>query len=160
MWLFFGEAVLYYASENQRAASYLLFPLQAPCLRWEWVTGSIVSNVILQLLLYTEEKNGVTSSWTGSLKVQGSFHSTGLAVTSKFPRSSNLCTLTIASADPKSIAANKQVELEVLQDGLPPFSLLSYSYSPLKEHKYNIHSSFTPLSSTAPSSAGSPRMVF
>ncbi|KAK4777099.1 hypothetical protein SAY86_005787 [Trapa natans] len=101
------------------------------------------------------------SQFFHSIKLlQGSFHSTGLAVTSKFPRSSNPCTLTIASADPKSIAANKQVELEVLQDGLPPFSLLSYSYSPLKEHKYNIHSSFSPLSSTAPSSAGSPRMVF
>lgn len=43
--------------------------------------------------------------------LQGSFTSTGLVVSSKLPRSSDLYTLTIASADPKSISAGKPVEL-------------------------------------------------
>ncbi|RZC26719.1 putative signal peptidase complex subunit 2 [Glycine soja] len=39
----------------------------------------------------------------------GSFTSTGLVVSSKLPRFSDMYTLTIASADPKSISANDQV---------------------------------------------------
>lgn len=42
---------------------------------------------------------------------QGSFNSTGLVVSSKLPRFSDMYTLTIASADPKSISANKPVVL-------------------------------------------------
>ncbi|KAL9260873.1 Signal peptidase complex subunit 2-like protein [Drosera capensis] len=41
----------------------------------------------------------------------GSFNTTGLIVSSKLPRFSDLYTLSIASADPKSISANKPVEL-------------------------------------------------
>ncbi|MFQ6647134.1 hypothetical protein Gotur_019924 [Gossypium turneri] len=41
----------------------------------------------------------------------GSVTSTGLVVSSKLPRFSDLYTLTIASADPKSISAGKPVEL-------------------------------------------------
>ena len=41
--------------------------------------------------------------------LQGSFTSTGLVVSSKLPRFSDMYTLTIASADPKSISANDQV---------------------------------------------------
>lgn len=42
--------------------------------------------------------------------MQGSFNSTGLVVSSKMPRFSDLYTLTIASADPKSKAAKDPVE--------------------------------------------------
>lgn len=41
---------------------------------------------------------------------QGSFTSTGLVVSSKLPRFSDLYTLTVASADPKSISAGQPVE--------------------------------------------------
>lgn len=41
--------------------------------------------------------------------MQGAF-STGLVVSSKLPRFSDLYTLTVASADPESISANKPVE--------------------------------------------------
>ncbi|MQK22457.1 hypothetical protein EI013_29240, partial [Escherichia coli] len=39
----------------------------------------------------------------------GSFTTTGLVVSSKLPRFSDIYTLTIASADPKSISANEPV---------------------------------------------------
>ncbi|PNY03187.1 putative signal peptidase complex subunit 2-like protein, partial [Trifolium pratense] len=42
---------------------------------------------------------------------QGSFTSTGLVVSSKLPRFSDLYTLTVESADPKSISANEPVHL-------------------------------------------------
>ncbi|KAK4761278.1 hypothetical protein SAY87_006171 [Trapa incisa] len=67
----------------------------------------IVFNVILQLLTYTKEKNAIMFTYPPT----GSFTSTGLIVSSKLPRCSDLYTLTIASADPKSISANKTVEL-------------------------------------------------
>lgn len=41
--------------------------------------------------------------------LQGSFNSTGLVVSSKLPRFSDMYTLTIASADPESISAQKPV---------------------------------------------------
>jgi len=44
-----------------------------------------------------------------SFLLQGSFTSTGLVVSSKLPRFSDMYTLTIASADPKSISANEPV---------------------------------------------------
>ncbi|XP_022865537.1 probable signal peptidase complex subunit 2, partial [Olea europaea var. sylvestris] len=40
----------------------------------------------------------------------GSFHTTGLVVTSKLPRFSDMYTLIIASADPESISAKPPVE--------------------------------------------------
>ncbi|KAK4493301.1 hypothetical protein RD792_017814 [Penstemon davidsonii] len=40
----------------------------------------------------------------------GSFNSTGLAITSKLPRFSDMYTLTITSADPQSISAKPPVE--------------------------------------------------
>ncbi|KAI3427879.1 uncharacterized protein J3R85_009121 [Psidium guajava] len=67
----------------------------------------IVFNGILQLLIYTKEKNAIMFTYPPV----GSFNSTGLAVSSKLPRFSDLYTLTIASADTKSISANKPVEL-------------------------------------------------
>jgi len=45
-----------------------------------------------------------------SFLLQGSFTSTGLVVSSKLPRFSDMYTLTIASADPKSISANEPVQ--------------------------------------------------
>ncbi|AQK63943.1 hypothetical protein Zm00014a_008642 [Zea mays] len=41
--------------------------------------------------------------------VKGSFSSNGLTVSSKFPRFSDMYTLTIASVNPQSIAANKPI---------------------------------------------------
>ena len=45
-----------------------------------------------------------------NFSVQGSFTSTGLVVSSKLPRFSDMYTLSIASADPKSISANETVQ--------------------------------------------------
>ena len=47
----------------------------------------------------------------GWLNTQGSFTSTGLVMSSKLPRFSDEYTLTIDSADPKSISAGKSVQL-------------------------------------------------
>lgn len=60
---------------------------------------------MLQLISYMKEKNVILFTHPPA----GSF-STGLVVSSKLPRFSDLYTLTIASADPKSISANKTVE--------------------------------------------------
>ncbi|XP_010244948.1 PREDICTED: probable signal peptidase complex subunit 2 [Nelumbo nucifera] len=65
----------------------------------------IVFNGLLQLIIYTKEKNAVLFTYP----LPGSFNSTGLVVSSTLPRFSDMYTLTIASADPKSISANKPV---------------------------------------------------
>lgn len=67
----------------------------------------IIFNGLLQLIVYTKEKNAILFTYPPV----GSFNSTGLVVSSKLPRFSDSYTLTIASADPKSIAAKKPVEL-------------------------------------------------
>ncbi|KAG4127767.1 hypothetical protein ERO13_D10G243900v2 [Gossypium hirsutum] len=67
----------------------------------------IVFNGVLQLVIYTKEKNAILFTYPTA----GSVTSTGLVVSSKLPRFSDLYTLTIASADPKSISAGKPVEL-------------------------------------------------
>ncbi|GMH07057.1 hypothetical protein Nepgr_008897 [Nepenthes gracilis] len=66
----------------------------------------IVLNVLLQLIINTKEKNAILFTYPPP----GSVTSTGLVVSSRLPRFSDLYTLTIASADPKSISANKPVE--------------------------------------------------
>ncbi|KAF5736596.1 signal peptidase complex subunit 2-like [Tripterygium wilfordii] len=66
----------------------------------------VVFNGLLQLIIYTKEKNAILFTYPP----EGSFTSTGLVVSSKLPRFSDLYTLTIASSDPKSISAGKQVE--------------------------------------------------
>ncbi|GMH19357.1 hypothetical protein Nepgr_021198 [Nepenthes gracilis] len=66
----------------------------------------IVLNVLLQLIINTKEKNAILFTYPPP----GSVTSTGLVVSSKLPRFSDLYTLTMASADPKSISANKPVE--------------------------------------------------
>ncbi|CAM8879189.1 unnamed protein product [Rhodiola kirilowii] len=67
----------------------------------------VVVNGLLQLIIFTKEKNAILFTHPP----EGSFTSTGLIVSSKLPRFSDLYTLTIASADPESISANKPVEL-------------------------------------------------
>ncbi|XP_024164981.1 probable signal peptidase complex subunit 2 [Rosa chinensis] len=69
------------------------------------IVSYIVINGVLQLISYMKEKNAILFTHPPV----GSF-STGLVVSSKLPRFSDLYTLTIASADPKSISANKPVE--------------------------------------------------
>ncbi|XP_074581096.1 signal peptidase complex subunit 2-like [Curcuma longa] len=66
----------------------------------------VVFNALLQFISYTKEKNAFlfTHPPAGS-------YSTGLVASSKLPRFSDIYTLTIASADPKSISANKPVVL-------------------------------------------------
>ncbi|XP_021295721.1 probable signal peptidase complex subunit 2 [Herrania umbratica] len=66
----------------------------------------IVFNGLLQLIIYTKEKNAILFTYPPT----GSVTSTGLVVSSKLPRFSDLYTLSIASADPKSISAGKPVE--------------------------------------------------
>ncbi|XP_059628031.1 signal peptidase complex subunit 2-like [Cornus florida] len=66
----------------------------------------IVFNGLLQLIIYTKEKNAILFTYPPT----GSFNSTGLMVSSKLPRFSDVYTLTIASADPKSISAKEPVE--------------------------------------------------
>ncbi|CAH8390633.1 unnamed protein product [Eruca vesicaria subsp. sativa] len=67
----------------------------------------VVLNGVLQLILYTKEKNAILFTYPP----EGSFTSTGLVVSSKMPRFSDEYTLTIDSADPKSISAGKSVQL-------------------------------------------------
>jgi len=66
----------------------------------------VIFNGLLQFIIYTKEKN--TILFTNPLA--GSFSSTGLAVSSKLARFSDMYTLCISSSDPKSIAANSPVE--------------------------------------------------
>jgi len=65
----------------------------------------VVLNVVLLILSYTKEKDAILFTHPP----MGSFNSTGLIISSKLPRFSDMYTLTIASADPQSISANKPV---------------------------------------------------
>ncbi|XP_023636505.1 probable signal peptidase complex subunit 2 [Capsella rubella] len=67
----------------------------------------VVLTAVMQLILYIKEKNAILFTYP----LEGSFTSTGLVVSSKLPRFSDQYTLTIDSADPKSISAGKSVEL-------------------------------------------------
>ncbi|EEF35484.1 microsomal signal peptidase 25 kD subunit, putative [Ricinus communis] len=58
------------------------------------------------LIIYTKEKNAILFTYPP----KGSYTSTGLVVSSKLPRFSDEYTLSIASADPKSISAGKPVQ--------------------------------------------------
>ncbi|XP_019258652.1 PREDICTED: probable signal peptidase complex subunit 2 [Nicotiana attenuata] len=66
----------------------------------------ILFNVILQLIIHTKEKNAILFTYPP----EGSFNSTGLIVSSKLPRFSDKYTLTVETADPKSISAKPKVE--------------------------------------------------
>ncbi|KAL1308059.1 probable signal peptidase complex subunit 2 [Arachis ipaensis] len=67
----------------------------------------VVFNGLLQLIIYTKEKDAILFTYPPA----GSFTSTGLVVSSKLPRFSDMYTLTIASADPKSVSAQEPVHL-------------------------------------------------
>ncbi|KAK9913689.1 hypothetical protein M0R45_037499 [Rubus argutus] len=71
-----------------------------------YVEDYVVLNGILQLVIYVKEKNAILFTYPP----KDSFTSTGLVVSSKLPRFSDLYTLEIASADPKSISANRPVQ--------------------------------------------------
>ncbi|KAL0666256.1 hypothetical protein Bca4012_028960 [Brassica carinata] len=71
------------------------------------IASYVVLNGVLQLILYTKEKNAILFT----NPPEGSFTSTGLVMSSKLPRFSDEYTLTIDSADPKSISAGKSVQL-------------------------------------------------
>ncbi|XP_022765043.1 probable signal peptidase complex subunit 2 isoform X3 [Durio zibethinus] len=66
----------------------------------------LLLGTIIILIIYAKEKHAILFTYPPA----GSVTSTGLVVSSKFPRFSDLYTLTIASADPKSISAGKPVE--------------------------------------------------
>ncbi|WZY90737.1 hypothetical protein YC2023_047472 [Brassica napus] len=92
----------------------------------------VVLNGVMQLILFTKEKNAILFTYPLEIKSgnmalaalvslvfaigavlffdNGSFTSTGLVVSSKLPRFSDDYTLTIDSADPKSISAGKSVQ--------------------------------------------------
>ncbi|KAJ9160265.1 hypothetical protein P3X46_025679 [Hevea brasiliensis] len=72
----------------------------------ESVSEYVVFNGLLQLIIYTKEKNAIMFTYPP----QGSYTSTGLVISSKLPRFSDDYTLSIASADPKSISAGKPVQ--------------------------------------------------
>ncbi|KAJ4768212.1 Microsomal signal peptidase 25 kDa subunit (SPC25) [Rhynchospora pubera] len=67
----------------------------------------VAFNLLLHFISYTKEKNAILFTYPPA----DSFSSTGLIVSSKLPRFEDMYTLTIASADPKSISANKTVHL-------------------------------------------------
>nr|GEU39163.1 leucine-rich repeat-containing protein [Tanacetum cinerariifolium] len=67
----------------------------------------VVFNGILQLIVYTKEKNAILFTYPPA---GSAYNSTGLMISSKMPRFSDKYTLTIASADPKSISAKPTVE--------------------------------------------------
>ncbi|CAL9232973.1 unnamed protein product [Arabidopsis halleri] len=66
----------------------------------------VVLTAVMQLILFIKEKNAILFTYP----LEGSFTSTGLVVSSKLPRFSDQYTLTIDSADPKSISAGKSVQ--------------------------------------------------
>ncbi|KAL1544817.1 signal peptidase complex subunit 2-like [Salvia divinorum] len=66
----------------------------------------VLFNGLLQLIINMKEKNAIVSTYPPP----DSFNSTGLVVTSKMPRFSDMYSLTIASADPQSISAKPSVE--------------------------------------------------
>jgi len=67
----------------------------------------VIFNILLQYIILTREKQHILFTHP----FPGSFSSTGLAISSKLPRHSDMYTLRIASADPLSKAAHPPVEL-------------------------------------------------
>ncbi|KAG0599894.1 hypothetical protein M758_12G185500 [Ceratodon purpureus] len=65
----------------------------------------VLFNVLLQYVILTKEKQHILFTHPKS------FSGTGLAISSKLPRYSDMYTLQIASADPEHIAAHPPVEL-------------------------------------------------
>nr|GMC59134.1 probable signal peptidase complex subunit 2 [Ipomoea batatas] len=71
-----------------------------------WLFRVLLLSALLLLIPYTKEKNAILFTYPPA----GSFSSTGLVVSSKLPRFSDMYTLMIASADPQSISAKPPVE--------------------------------------------------
>ncbi|KAK4722288.1 hypothetical protein R3W88_012521 [Solanum pinnatisectum] len=69
--------------------------------------GSIIIAIALVAQFYKKEFPANRDFLIGCI---GSFNSTGLVVSSKLPRFSDMYTLTVESADPKSISARPKVE--------------------------------------------------
>ncbi|PIA28072.1 hypothetical protein AQUCO_07200004v1 [Aquilegia coerulea] len=67
----------------------------------------IIFNILLQVIIHTKEKNAILFTHPPA----GSFKSTGLVVSSKLPKFSDMYTLSISSSDTKSICAGKPVQL-------------------------------------------------
>ncbi|KAF0932112.1 hypothetical protein E2562_008649 [Oryza meyeriana var. granulata] len=65
----------------------------------------VALNVVLQIVSYTREKNAILFTHPQA----GSFNRTGLVISSKLPRLSDMYTLTIASADPQSKSSSEPV---------------------------------------------------
>ncbi|KAH1263294.1 putative signal peptidase complex subunit 2 [Glycine max] len=110
----------------------------------------LLIGAIIILIIYTKEKNAILFTYPPV----GSFTSTGLVVSSKLPRFSDMYTLTIASADPKSISANDQVHFTksvtqwftkdgVLVEGLfwkdVEALIVQYTKEPKKSKKISVH---------------------
>lgn len=78
-----------------------------------WLRFFLVADLLITSKVFWAGCFGFFLSYNLSLMLvfcQGSFNRTGLVVSSKLPRFSDLYTLTIASSDPNSISANKPVE--------------------------------------------------
>ncbi|KAF1895082.1 hypothetical protein Lal_00022579 [Lupinus albus] len=85
----------------------ILYPCLSFGLSGEFFFAKLVFNGLLQLIIHTKEKDAILFTYPPA----GSFSTTGLVVSSKLPRFSDMYTLTIASADQKSVSANKPVHL-------------------------------------------------
>ncbi|BBG98039.1 Mitochondrial substrate carrier family protein [Prunus dulcis] len=73
--------------------------------------------ILCILIIYTKEKNAILFTYPPA----DSFTSTGLVVSSQLPRFSDMYTVVIASADPKSISSNQPVKFTkdgILVEGL------------------------------------------
>ncbi|KAM1141512.1 hypothetical protein EV1_041077 [Malus domestica] len=62
--------------------------------------------ILCILIIFTKEKNAILFTYPPA----DSFTSTGLVVSSKLPRFSDIYSLVIASSDPKSISANQPAQ--------------------------------------------------
>ncbi|KAM1020162.1 hypothetical protein ACFX2C_041575 [Malus domestica] len=62
--------------------------------------------ILCILIIFTKEKNAILFTYPPA----DSFTSTGLVVSSKLPRFSDMYSLVIASSDPKSISANQPAQ--------------------------------------------------
>ncbi|MCD7457658.1 hypothetical protein HAX54_035691 [Datura stramonium] len=87
------------------------FPANRPAFSWDsfYIVLSLLlmPSVSFNVIIHTKEKNAILFTYPP----EGSFNSTGLIVSSKLPRFSDMYTLTVESADPKSISARPKVEI-------------------------------------------------
>ncbi|KAM1069559.1 hypothetical protein ACFX13_001485 [Malus domestica] len=110
--LFLGTIIIaialfaqFYKKKFPENRDFLILCILEVCLIFDSCTY-IVFNAVLQLIIFTKEKNAILFTYPPA----DSFTSTGLVVSSKLPRFSDMYTLVIASSDPKSISANQPVQ--------------------------------------------------